>query len=208
MTITRRDPEHIYADETGRVLPGVTSILGSVPPWLHRYDDVPADVLDYKRQVGSAVHHATALDDQGVLDMDTVDDALVSYLEAWRRYRAETGFVPDVVEQLVHHPSLGYCGTLDRIGHTRHLVTLLDVKTADPSTGLDAGPQTAAYLEAYRACTPNHGLPARVQRCSVHLSDDGRYRVVPHTNRRDFDVFKAALELWNFSSPKRRTSRG
>ncbi len=207
MTISFDVATHTYRDESGRRLPSVTQILGAVPPWLGRFDLVPADTLEYKRQLGTAVHHATALHDQGVLDYDTLDDAIRPYLDAWCLYRAETGFVPTVIEQIVHHPTLGYCGTLDRIGRTPTAVVLLDVKSADPSSGYLSGPQTAAYLCAYLACTPNHGLPARVQRCSVHLAGDGRYRIVPHTNRRDLDVFKAALELWNFSSPERRISR-
>jgi hypothetical protein len=204
MLVTRFDPAHEYRDETGRIWPSVTGILGAVPPWLGRYDRIPPDVLEYKRQLGTAVHHATALDDQGLLDETTVCDAIVPYLEAWRRYRAESGFTPltDAIERVVWHEALGYAGALDRVGLLRSGRWLLpDVKSSDPSTGSDAGPQTAAYLEAYRSHGPL--LPARIDRCSVHLQDDGTYRVVPHTNRRDFNVFCAALELFNFNAQRR-----
>jgi hypothetical protein len=203
-------------DETGRVWPGVTTILGGskpdaagrrawpgVPPWLGRFDHVDENTLEYKRQLGSAVHHATALDDLGVLDETTLDDAVGIRLEGWRRYRAESGFtpLPGAIELLVWHPLIGYAGTLDRVGMLRGGTALIDVKTSDPSTGLDAGPQTAAYLEAHRATRPG-ALSARVTRGSVHLTDDGRYHYVPHTNRRDWNVFLAAIELFNFTAQR------
>jgi hypothetical protein len=208
------DASHVYRDETGRVWPGVTTILGGskpdscgrrawpgVPPWLGRFDRIPADTLEYKRQLGSAVHHATALDDLGVLDEASLDEAVGVRLEGWRRYRAESGFtpLPGCIERIVWHPSIGFCGTLDRIGTLRGGTALIDVKTASASTGLDAGPQTAAYLSAARASMPERELPARVVRGSVHLTDDGRGLYVPHTNGRDWNAFLAALELWNFA---------
>lgn len=200
MIVTFDAAAHSYTDEAGRRLPSVTQILGAAPPWLGRFDRIDPSVLEYKRALGSAAHHATALDDLGLLDEDSLDEALVPYLAAWRKYRAESGFVPTVIEHVVHHPTLGFAGTLDRIGFDGdRRAVCLDVKTADASTGRLAGPQTAAYLEAFRACTPDHGLPARVLRCSVHLGNDGRYVVVPHTNRRDWHAFLAALELWNFA---------
>jgi hypothetical protein len=202
MTLTRDDATHVYRDESGKVWPSVTRILGTVPPWLGKFDRIPADTLEYKRQLGSAVHHATALDDLGQLDEASLCDEVGIRLEGWRKYRAESGFVPlsGCIERIVWHVSMGYCGALDRIGALRGGQCLCDVKTSDPSTGLDAGPQTAAYLEAYRSTV---SIAARVARCSVHLTDDGRYHIVPHTHRRDFDVFKAALELFNFNAQRR-----
>ena len=206
MSLTFNAADHTYRDERERQWPSVTKILGAVPPWYDAYRGVRPDVLEYKRQLGSAVHHATALDDLGTLDESSVQDVIGIRLEGWRRYRRESGFeaLDGCIELIVAHPTMDYAGTLDRLGRLRNGDYLLpDVKTADPSSGLKAGPQTAAYLEAYRTMAPNN-LPARVARGSVHLTDDGQYHFVPHTSRRDFKVFCAALELWNFS-PERRT---
>lgn len=219
MIVQRRDPDHVYTDETARVWPGVTTILGGekptvkhrwpgVPPWSTRYEGIPAEVLEAKRLFGSVVHAATAYHDEGDLDESTLDAAAGRRLEGWCRYRAETGFEPLLerdadgqvlrcwIELVIWHPSMGYAGTLDRLGRTRDGVwTLPDVKTSDPSDGEDAGPQTAAYLRAAQALYPTI-VPALVRRCSVHLTDDGRYRVVPHTDRQDFDIFGHALGLY------------
>jgi hypothetical protein len=214
-TLTRDDTTHTYRDDLSRVWPGVTSILGGstpdargrrvwpgVPPWAGRFDRIPADVLEYKRQLGTAVHAAIALDCAGTLDESSIAEVIAPYLAGWRRWRDETGFVASIAECLVYHATFGYCGTLDAIGTVRGGTILADWKTSDASTGLDAGAQTAAYLEAYRAMYPGV-LPARVPRYSVHLTDDGKYHVVPHTNRRDFEAFKAALELFNFAALRR-----
>lgn len=203
MIVQRRDPDHVYTDETGRVWPGVTSILGAVPPWLGRFDHVPADRLEYKRQLGTAIHLAIALDADGALDEASVDPAVGPYLAAWRRFKAETGFVARWTEQVVWHPTYGFAGTLDALGAMpdgRKL--LVDAKSGSEQDADLAGPQTAAYIEAARALGLA-GADGVVSRCSVHLRDDETYRIVPHTNRRDWNVFLAALELHNFVTTRR-----
>jgi hypothetical protein len=215
MSVRLHLPEHAYRDDAGATWPGVTSILGGsapdgrgrrawpgVPPWAGRFDAVPADTLEYKRQVGEAVHLATALDDRGQLDDETVADVVRPYLEAWRRYRREKSFTPTLIEQTVWHPQIGYAGTLDRMGTIGRVRWLVDIKTGSESDADLAGPQTAAYLEAARAMghAEAQGI---VDRGTVHLREDGAYRLVPHTNRRDWNAFLAALELMNFTLLRR-----
>jgi hypothetical protein len=201
MSVQRIDPEHVYRSDDGRTWPGVTSILGAVPPWLGRFDKIPTDVLELKREIGTAVRLAIALDAEGALDEATVDPAVAAYLVAWRRFKAEASFAPRWVETTVWHPTFGFAGTLDGLGvfeGRRPRKVLLDVKTGSDQDADLAGPQTAAYLEAARVLGLA-GAEGVVERCSVHLRDDGTYRVVPHTNRRDWQVFLAALELFNFA---------
>lgn len=202
MIITRHDPQHVYLDETGRTWPGVTTILGSVPPWLGRFDAVPADRLEYKRLLGTAIHLAIALDAEGALDEGSVDLAVWPYLKAWRRFKAETGFVARWTEQVIWHPTYGFAGTLDALGAIGRRKVLADAKSGSDQDADLAGPQTAAYLEAARALGLA-GAEGVVERCSVHLRDDETYRIVPHTNRRDWNVFLAALELHNFATNRR-----
>lgn len=203
MIVTRRDPEHVYADDSGAVLPGTTSVLETVTPWLGRFDAVPPDRLEFKRQLGAAVHAAIALEFADDLDESSLDPAVLPYLEARRRFCRESGFTPTLSESVVWHPRYRYAGTLDDFGHMPdHVWWLIDSKTIHESHADLSGPQTAAYLEALRAHNPQ--LPPIVKRASLHLRDDGTYRFVPHTNPRDFAVFLAALEIHNFNAQRTR----
>lgn len=71
---------------------------------------------EYGRQRGSFVHLARHLDDTGELDMDTVDDVILPYLEAWRRFKRESGFIVEQSEVPMAQSSYLYAGTPDVIG--------------------------------------------------------------------------------------------
>jgi len=197
---------HVYTHRDGHRLPGVTTILGSVPPWLGRFDRAQAEAVDYKRERGEQIHRATQYFDEGVLDEASVDPTVAPGLRAWQRFRTEKRFEPLEIETLVWHPIYGYAGKLDRIGladteRGRGLV-LGDIKTGDASM---AGPQTAAYLEAWvglirAGLTPQPPwfTPA-VDRWTIQLHADGHYTLTPHRSRRDFRVFLAAFELYTYA---------
>src|SRR5258705_10213940 len=50
---------------------------------------------------GSVVHAITQLDDENDLDEESVDPSLTGWLEAHRKFKRETGFVPDAIEESV-----------------------------------------------------------------------------------------------------------
>ena len=195
------DDAHVYHDDAGAVWPGVTSILGQVEPWRSRFVNIPEAVLEYKRQIGTAVHHATALDDMGLLDEDTVAPEIAGYLEAWRRCVAQNRLAFYHREQVVWHPLRRYAGTLDWMGESAWGHMLLDIKTGPATAGLQAGPQTWAYLKAAKA-NRIRGYTGYYRRASVHLSPDGRYQVVAHDNdEQDGQDFLDALN--QFTAAKR-----
>lgn len=206
------EPGHRYVDDDGNVYPSVTTLLGSVPPWLGRFDHARAADVDYKRDLGEQIHRATQYFDEGMLDESSLDPAVQMGLQAWQRFRVDKHFEPLEIETLVWYPLYGYAGTLDRIGladteHGRGLV-LGDIKTGDGSM---AGPQTAAYLEAWCAMIkarltpqPSWFSPAlAVDRWTIQLHDDGHYTLTPHRSRRDWRVFLAALELYTYARQTR-----
>jgi hypothetical protein len=205
--VTLDEASHVYTHREGFHPPSVTTILGAVPPFLGRFDRVAPDLLHYKRQLGIQVHRATHYYDEGDLDMATVDPVLAPYLDAWIRFRQEKHFRPTVLETAIYHPQYGYAGTLDRIGvvdvaEGRGLV-LLDIKTGDSSM---AGPQTAAYAEAWTAShagTPADAALAPLHRWTVQLHDDGRYILTVHTSRKDWRIFLAALELYIYARSRK-----
>jgi hypothetical protein len=181
MTDLRFDPqEHRYYLE-GRELPGVTRVLR-----LAGYVD-DRWWTNFSRDRGSAVHLACELDDRGILDEATVDPRIAGYLDAWRRFTADTGAVWEQIEEHVMCPVYRYAGTPDRIGAVSRCVAIVDIKTGDP--GQAAKVQTAAYARAA-------GLTC--DRLVVQLSRDGTYRVHRFeltTNRHDFAAFTAALTV-------------
>jgi hypothetical protein len=124
---------------------------------------------------------ATALDDQGILDESSVDPAVAPHLEAWRKFRRESGFSPKAIEQIVQHPTYRYCGTIDRDG--------IDIKTGGPCKWHII--QAAAYQRASNALTWR----------SVYLMPTGLYTTHvyhPIELMQAWGVFQAALVTYNW----------
>lgn len=186
------DAEAHRYDLAGRALPSVTQVLKAAgiaafdSPWF----------TDAVRDRGSFVHQAIALDVEGALDDDTLDPVLAPYVEAFRRFRAESGAAIEHWERPVCDPALGYAGTLDGVivlpqkGAARR--TVIDVKSAVyPATG----PQVAAYLRCARAL---YTEPVLFNRAALVLKADGSYQLHPLTDANDEQVFLAALRVFHF----------
>lgn len=174
---------HVYR-YGDRVVPSVTQILEVVDECWR----VPADALERARRLGTAVHLACELNDLDDLDEPSVDLVIAPYLAAWRRFRSEMGFTPDLIERKVFHKAMGYAGTLDRTGRLFDRRALIDIKSGEewPSHG----PQTAAYKEAL--ATEGEKVSDRY---AVYLRDDGTYRLRKCEDKSDWAVFLACLTI-------------
>lgn len=171
-----------------RELPGVTTVLRM----LDRFERVPPAVLEAAREFGQHVHLACELDNQGVLDEDSLDAPLVPYLQAWRRFRSESGFIVLGSEQRVVHRTLSYAGTLDVIGTFHDYLSVLDIKSGIlPRT---VGYQTAAYAEAYGA---QHGKkPARRYCLQLNPEFSNGYKLHRLTKTTDYNMWISCLNVW------------
>jgi hypothetical protein len=181
---------HTYT-EGGVKLPSVTRIIraaGLMPPF---YGDEPA------MRRGTMVHRACEFHDEGDLDESTVDPAIAGYLDGWKKFRAETGFVASCIEWRRAHPIYGYAGTVDRIGVFDGRPTVIDIKTGSFDDWM--GIQLAAY-EGLANSTVKIG---RHQRLGVVLTAEGKYSVLKFEERSDWPIFLSALSLYNW-----RKSRG
>lgn len=182
------EANHLYF-VGGKPMPAVSEILSP----LIDFGRVPPDVLEFARLRGTAVHKATELHDLGTLDEDSVDDNVRPYLDAWKEFRNDTGFIPMYIEHRVYSENYGYCGTIDRHGLMTKLSgspgAVIDIKTP-VQLGPVVGLQLAAYQEALRC----HGI-FRDLRFVVQLRGDGQYRLVPYIDKRDFGVFIALITL-------------
>lgn len=206
------DPEMTFDEDLhryyvgGRWVRSVTQVLNLVTGPV--YARIPAHVMDYARVRGSNVHGWTELLDLGEAepfgptiraDDGTIlqaDHAEWPYVQAWLRFRLESGFHPEIIEQRFHHPRRRYCGTVDRVGLLNRRRIVLEIKTVAQLSAW-VGLQTAAYLEAF-----NHGRPRAEQareRYAVQLRRDGTYRLEQYGDAADFSVFVAMKQVWDWN---------
>lgn len=177
------DPEKHQYRYGGVVVPSVTQVLSI----LQDFSQIDPGTLEWKANLGTQVHAATELDDSD--NLGEYDQQIGGYIEAWRRFKRETGFRPVHIEQKVFHKKHMYAGTLDRIGVMGSKNVLVDIKTTSVINLATVGPQTAAYAEAWGF----HGM-----RFVVQLKPDGKYKLEPCKNKMDFQVFLNCLNLWRW----------
>lgn len=182
-------PSHTYRLD-GAMVPSVTQVIA---PIRDDFAGVPPDVLERKRQLGTAVHLACELDDEGELDEATLDETLVPYLGAWRKFRSETGFVVVLNEQQLGDPVLRFAGTVDRFGTIDGTQWLIDLKTS-ASLSAAFGVQLAGYQRLLGFTKDD----APVRRAAVQLRDDGSYRLQEYKNPNDWPAFMACLQIFNW----------
>lgn len=160
---------------------------------------------------GTVVHKAVELEAEGLYEpaswRDDLEEAglpedrirgLLGHVEAWRRFREETGFqfltddseIPYSEIRLISE-SRGFAGTADAVGTFRgsDALVLPDWKSGPP--GPSTGPQTAAYASAF------HELTGRriARRLGVQLLANGHYRHCYFDDPNDFHDFEAALRV-------------
>ena len=127
---------------------------------------------DYARDLGSNVHLATQLHDEG--DLGEIDPSIEPYLTAYKKFLAESDFIPELIEvpmaNHIHH----YGTTIDRIG---------------------AFSSGDALLELQNEC-----LPKRLPRFALQLKPDGTYRLHEFKDPNDRNVALAAVALWHWKN--------
>lgn len=179
MSFTFDETRHIYTLD-GRVLPSVTGILEAAG--LIDYSFIPPATRNMALARGSAVHLATAIDDEGDLDFEALDPALVPYVEGWRKFRRDTGFTPDQIEHRGFHRTHLYAGTKDRRGTFPDKSSKYDL---DIKCG-KAQPWVWIQLAAYQAmeADPRTKLPF-----CVELPGDGTWREYPRPADWSFGLY-------------------
>jgi hypothetical protein len=160
----------------------VTQILSAVGLRGGWSEFIPKDDREFYLQRGTMVHKSTVLHDRGILDWKTVDERIIPYVKAWKKFREETGGKIVEIECRVENRELNYCGTLDRIIRKCRLYPagnlLIDIKTseADQATKI----QTMAYAMAQKK---------KVKRGFVALHNTGNYSAGIY---KDDEIDKAA----------------
>jgi hypothetical protein len=172
---------------SGVVVPSVTAITAP----LMDFSGIPKDVLERKRQIGTALHRCIELILDDDLDADSVDGLVAPYLKAFQKWRSESGFVTDECEKRVHSTMLKYAGTLDLNGWTvkdkRAVVDFKSTYALSTVTGI----QTAGYAIASIEMGDKIA-----ERYSLHLKPDGTYNFVQHKDRMELEHFKTLLNFY------------
>lgn len=180
--LTFDEASHEYRWNGTRV-PSVTQVLAQ----LTDLSKIPADVLERKRQIGTAVHLAIELHLLNELDPDSLDEACIPYFDAFLKFMSESGFVVEHSERQLYSEKYRFAGTADLAGtFPKTGPALIDTKctaTLYPTVG----PQVAAYAEL--AGTP------RIKRYALQLCPDSTYRLDPLEDKGDWSIFHAALTL-------------
>lgn len=186
---------------SGKVVPSVTEVLSV----LGAYKGVSLEAMEQAGERGKMVHRACEYLDKGTLDWETLDDSLLGYVEAWERFKTTTKAKVFQIEERVAHRALGYAGTFDREMQLTYRIpgqerevrrrALLDLK-ATAAFVPTVGPQTAAYMEAYNAGTPE--AKKIKHRLAVRLLPNRTYRLHILNDRSDLTVFRSALAIYKW----------
>jgi len=144
---------------------------------------------------GTFVHQACALWDKGELDTCALDPVLVPYLEAWQKFRKESGVTPTIIEEPFYSLEHGFAGTIDRAWMDGKHFIVCDIKSGPLPDWLPL--QLAGYSILINAFS---GM-------GVELRDNGSYSVkVINT----VELFKARRQFLKFLATvkKRRLEDG
>ncbi len=174
----------------GAVVPSVTAIIEPVRRELGGSESV----LEYKRQIGKALDTAIELYERQDLDVDSLDPAVLPFLNGWLKFKQDSGFRVLLNQPVVYSRKFRFAGRPDLIG-TRDASSmtpdeLIDTKcvwTIDPATAIQTAGYCVAALES---------LGIRIKkRAGIQLLRDGSYKVHPYTNPNDETVFQSCRNV-------------
>lgn len=144
-------------------------------------------VLDRKAELGKMVHQACQDIEHGMTEpwWDGLD--ITPYVEAYLRFKQETGYVAAATEEQVFNEAYRFRGTLDSRGTMGEIEALLDIKTI-----VQMGGHLAYQLAGYELALPAN---PRRYRFGLQLKKDGSYQLHSYTGRQDGQIFLAALAV-------------
>jgi len=141
-------------------------------------------MTEYARDRGTAVHLAAALLHEDDLDEETLDPAVNTYLEAYKRFLEIVQPTDISCELPLLNEELGYCGTADRLWKIGGRWSITDLKCGVKS------PWHRLQTAGYAGCYQTH-----LARFALYLRENGKFELVEHKGRADWPAFKAVLLL-------------
>lgn len=199
-TVEYDDASHTYK-VNGQEYVSVTTVLGP----LSDFSRVPKSVLELKRQIGRATHKAIELYESGDLDMDSVDEAVMPYLQSWIAFRTIKPLHVIAAEKIVYSTKHRVAGRLDFnivFDDKPGVFWQIDAKCVyamSPATAL----QTAMYTEMWN----EREEPRLTRRAGLQLKPDGSMaELYPYDDRNDLNYFLNALNVYRWVQKTRRAA--
>lgn len=189
--LTFDEATHTYR-YNGNLVPGVTTVLNNVG--ISDFSMVHPDVLSQAQAFGKEVHAATEFVDRDLPVPGNISDAAGLYLCHYIQFLSDLDVKIIEVEKRIFCKKYLYAGTLDRVAVIKKISdqpVIFDIKTGQK--GISHQVQTAAYEYAYKTDKRQN-----MDRYTLYLSNDGYKISEAHTGRQDFDVFLAALSIYNY----------
>ena len=190
--LTFDEETHTYRLD-GIKIPSVTQIIKSVG--LMDLTFVKQELLEYKADLGKKVHSTTELYDRNNLDIESLHPVLKGYLSGWIKFREEIKFIPILIETMLAHPAYRYAGRIDRVGMIDNVLVELDIKSGIPHHSYAI--QSAGYVEMYNFDKPKIKDQIK-RRFTIHLAQDGTYKLIEHKDPKDRTIFLSALSIHNY----------
>lgn len=197
---------HCYRDERGNVVPSVTQILTMLA--FSDFPMVKPEIVERKRQIGSAVHLASEFLDMpgaGELDWGSVHQDCALYVLSYERTVEVMRLKADRAEHAAVSTIYGmtFGCRLDRTGTwgDPEKKALWEIKTCSsksPAWSLQTAAQALTlYPDAKDA--EKEKLAEGYHRFAVQLQKSGRVaKIDEHGNSRDFRLFISALSLAHY----------
>jgi len=171
-------------------LPRVTEILRKIGI-AKRYDGIDPIYAE----IGTASALAIKLDIEGQLDESSLDDLVKPRLDAFRKFRQETGYSPRYCELSLVSDKHGYRGTLDHLGVLNGKCVLLDTKCSQV-----VQPETDLQLMGYYWLLWEQDYGSVQKRGALRLGRDGEWELVWYDT--DPMVWFAVLEIYRWKTKR------
>lgn len=159
------EENHLYRDEAGIPVLSTTQVFSTLG--LNDFSRVPPDILEWKRNYGSALHRALELMLSSSLDWDSLDDALIAPVTGVENWFESVGYVAESTEEIM----IG-CTSGMKFGMTRDTRGEMNFRkqrkkvVIDFKTGVEVSPTWRWQLGAYS--------PAGVMGVVVQVSKEGK----------------------------------
>lgn len=198
--------EFTYNDElheyklNGLKIPSVTQVIEDVFPMS---EFIPKELLKQKADLGKKIHSTTELYDKGTLDEKSLHSILQNYLNQWIKFRKDYNvqfnleLLSENIELMAYHSVYKFAGRIDRTCLVSKEKSIIDIKSGTEQKTHQL--QTAAY-----SMLVNQLLDKKLQikkRYAVYLSETD-YKVKPHTNTNDENIFLSCLSIYNYKRRK------
>jgi len=147
MNIEFNPEKHIYLVD-GIRYPSVTEIIAESDGY-----GTAADFFTREAAIrGNFIHRIVELDILDRIDTDSIDQALMPYYTAWKKFRQENMLTVESVEKPMASPVFMFAGTPDIVGTLNGEKTILDIKSGAPS------PATGMQIAGYKVFWASRGF--------------------------------------------------